>query len=80
MRILVAGWLLGSYGLYLLVGVCWLPVVWIQMKVRDLAQLVVDGDATKMQEIAPLMRLWFLLGWPAFAGVLGIYFLMVVKP
>lgn len=69
-------WLVATYVLYVMVGACWLPVVWIQMRV---ARLLADpaGDQAAVQR---LMRVWFLLGWPAFMGVLAIYGLMVVKP
>ena len=68
-------WLLASIGLYLFVGACWLPVVWIQLAVRR--RLEQAGEAA---EIDRLMRIWFLLGWPAFAGVLAIFALMVTRP
>lgn len=76
----LALWLLISYGLFVVVGVCWLPVVAIQMKVRHLAGLAVAGDKHAQQQIHALMRTWFILGWPAFAGVIGIYLLMIVRP
>lgn len=75
-----APWLLAAYGLYVLIGVCWLPVVWIQMRVRDLALDETRGEAARWGRINPLMRLWFVLGWPAFLGITCIYFLMVAKP
>ncbi|VAW02846.1 hypothetical protein MNBD_ALPHA06-1581 [hydrothermal vent metagenome] len=75
-----SGWLLGAYGLYLMVGAFWLPVVWIQIKIRRLTQLAAAGDELAKQQIDPLMRIWFLLGWPAFISVIGIYLLMIIKP
>jgi len=72
-----SGWLLFTYALYVLVGVCWLPVVWIQIKVRKLATQVGEGA---WEQIDKLMRVWFVLGWPAFGGVMGIYLLMIIKP
>ncbi|MCF6293308.1 MAG: DUF2269 domain-containing protein [Robiginitomaculum sp.] len=76
----LAPWLLISYGLFVMVGICWLPVVAIQMKVRNLAGLAANGDNQAQQQIQSLMRTWFMLGWPAFIGVIGIYLLMVIKP
>ncbi|MBL1430169.1 MAG: DUF2269 domain-containing protein [Robiginitomaculum sp.] len=76
----LAPWLLISYGLFIMVGICWLPVVAIQMKVRNLAGLAAGGDSQAQQQIQSLMRRWFMLGWPAFIGVIGIYLLMVIKP
>ena len=73
-------WLLLSMLLYGLIGCCWLPVVWLQTRMRDLAV-----DAATHDLPLPLMyhyygRWWFALGWPAFIGVLVIFYLMVAKP
>jgi uncharacterized membrane protein len=73
-------WLLATYGLYLLIGLCWLPVVVIQIKLRNIV-----ADARARQIALPpafrrLFRYWFWLGWPAFIGLLTVFFLMVAKP
>lgn len=73
-------WVLLSLALYGLAGVCWLPVVWLQIHMRDLA-----AEAHRSRcELPPLyrryMRIWFALGWPAFAAVVTIFFLMVFRP
>ena len=73
-------WLLLSILLYGLIGCCWLPVVWLQIQMRDLAV-----DATYHGQPLPVLyeiyyRRWFMLGWPAFIGVLIIFYLMVAKP
>jgi uncharacterized membrane protein len=67
-------WFLAVIGLYILVGACWIPVVWIQMRVRDL----IAGGA-KRDEYKKLMRTWAALGLPAFSGVLVLFYLMVSK-
>ncbi|WP_312812635.1 DUF2269 domain-containing protein [Brevundimonas sp.] len=73
-------WLLAAYGLYVLIGICWLPVVWIQMELAKMAkQAQAEGEALPPRYFG-LFRIWFILGWPAFAGVIGIYWLMVAKP
>jgi uncharacterized membrane protein len=73
-------WLLASIALYLVAGACWLPVVWLQLRLCRLA----EGAAAKKTPLSPLydryFRLWFALGWPAFAAVIGIFWLMIVKP
>lgn len=76
---LTTGWLAASIALYLIVGACWLPVVGIQIRMRRIA------DATPAEMPLPahyfqLSRMWFLLGWPAFIGVIVIFWLMVTKP
>jgi len=69
-------WLLAAYGLYLFIGACWLPVVWIQIQVRkDLA-----GAGLVSSRVRRLIRVWFLLGWPAFTALIAIFWLMIAKP
>jgi uncharacterized membrane protein len=75
---LTAPWLLASYGLYGFIGACWLPVVWIQYRVRD--RLAAAEGETVPPEVHRLMRIWFVLGWPAFAALIGIFVLMITKP
>jgi uncharacterized membrane protein len=75
-----APWLLWSYGLYLVTGLCWLPVVWMQMRITKLAARARDEQQPLPAEARRLMRLWFWCGWPAFGAVLAIYWLMIVKP
>jgi uncharacterized membrane protein len=73
-------WLLAAMGLYLLVGVCWLPVVWLQIRMhRMAAAALVRGEPLPLR-YHHYARLWFALGWPAFLGVLAIFWLMVAKP
>ena len=74
------GWVAISLALYVLVGACWLPVVWIQLKLRNLARAAVVSDAPLGTSYDRLFRLWFALGFPAFAGVLAIIGLMVARP
>jgi uncharacterized membrane protein len=73
-------WLLLSMALYLLAGVCWLPVVFLQMRARNLARAARADGAPLPPAFHRIMRLWFRLGWPAFLSVLAIYLLMVFKP
>ena len=77
---LLDGWIAASLILYVLVGVCWLPVVGIQIRMRDLARAALKNTAPLPSEYRRLYVIWFWLGWPAFAGVLGILALMIWKP
>lgn len=74
------GWVMLSLALYAVTGACWLPVVWLQIRVRDMALAALADGA----ELPPLyrryMRLWFALGWPAFLSVIAIFTLMVFRP
>lgn len=67
-------WFIAVIGLYILVGACWIPVVWIQMRIRDLI-----ASGASRDEYRKLMRIWAALGVPAFGGVLVLFFLMVSK-
>lgn len=73
-------WLMAAYGLYLLIGLCWLPVVWLQLRARDLAVAAAQNGQALPAEYHRIMRLWFGLGWPAFLGTMAIFWLMVAKP
>jgi uncharacterized membrane protein len=72
-------WIGYSLLLYLAVGCCWLPVVWLQMKMRDLAVAAAASGAALPVVYFRYYRWWFALGWPAFLGVLIIFWLMVSK-
>ena len=76
---LTTGWLAAAIVLYLFVGACWLPVVGIQIEMRRIVDRLADGEGLPARYFA-LSRTWFVLGWPAFAGVLVIFWLMVAKP
>lgn len=67
-------WFVAVILLYVLVGLCWIPVVWIQIRIRD---MIANGSAR--HEYQNLMRLWMALGVPAFSAVIVIFYLMVSK-
>ena len=73
-------WIGAAVALFLFVGACWLPVVWLQIRARDLARAAHAAGAPLPAQYMRTMRLWFVLGWPAFIGVLVIFALMIVKP
>jgi uncharacterized membrane protein len=77
---LTQGWLALSIALYVLVGVCWLPVVWLQIQLRRMAQASLESGDPLPPLYYRYLRLWFMLGWPAFTAVLAIFYLMVFKP
>lgn len=72
-------WIWASIALYIVVGVCWLPVVVLQIRMLA-AEAVRSGQNALPSLYRRLMRIWFLLGWPAFLSVLAIFWLMVAKP
>jgi uncharacterized membrane protein len=73
-------WLLLSVALYFVVGACWLPVVWLQIRMRDLAVAAATSSSPLPVEYKQYYRWWFALGWPALIGVLVIFYMMVAKP
>jgi uncharacterized membrane protein len=73
-------WIVLSLLLYVLVGLCWLPVVFIQMRMRNLANDAAINSKPLPDAYRRLSRIWFWLGWPAFAGVIAIFALMVWQP
>ena len=77
---LTDGWLLLSIALYVVTGLCWLPVVWIQMRIQRVAQVAADAGQPLPAEEARLFKIWMLLGVPAFASVLAIIWLMLNRP
>jgi len=77
---LFQGWVAASLALYLVVGAFWLPVVWMQLKMRDLAQAAAERGEPLPPAYHHLWRLWFAFGFPAFGAVLVIIWLMVAKP
>lgn len=73
-------WLSITYILYIITGVCWLPVVWIQIELKKMLVQSVESGSALPARYNRLFKLWFLLGWPAFISLVAIFFLMVVKP
>jgi uncharacterized membrane protein len=73
-------WIAASIALYLVTGAFWLPVVWMQMRMRDLADAAVAASKPLSPDYHRLFRLWFAFGFPAFGAVLAIFWLMMAKP
>ena len=73
-------WIKATLVLYVFVGLCWLPVVWIQMKMRDMAAEAARNGSALPVRYHRYFAIWFWLGWPAFLGVIAIFILMLWKP
>jgi len=73
-------WIVLSILLYLVTGAFWLPVVWMQMEMRRLATIAAKDGTPLPSRYRTLFRLWFAFGFPAFAAVLGIFWLMIARP
>jgi uncharacterized membrane protein len=74
------GWLVLSLVLYVLTGCFWLPVVWMQQRMRRLAAQAAREGAPLPSDYHHLYRAWFLCGFPAFLSVLAIIWLMLARP
>jgi len=74
------GWILASIALYLVTGAFWLPVVWMQARMHRLARQAVARGTPLPSEYHRLFRWWFAFGFPAFAAVLAIFWLMIARP
>lgn len=77
---LTEGWVALSLGLYLVVGAFWLPVVFMQIRMRNLAARARDQGTPLPPAYHRLFRWWFAFGFPAFGAVLAILWLMLMKP
>ena len=77
---LTEGWIIASIALYLFTGAFWLPVVWMQARMRNLAAQAAASGAPLPAEYHRLFRWWFAFGFPAFAAVLLIFWLMIARP
>lgn len=73
-------WILLALALFGLAGACWLPVVWLQIKIRDMAAIAQANGAPLPERYHRYMTIWLALGWPAFLAVLGAFWVMVFKP
>jgi uncharacterized membrane protein len=74
------GWLRLSLLLYVLTGAFWLPVVWMQLRLKRLAEAAVRENASLPPPYHRLFRFWFVCGIPAFTAVLAIIWLMLARP
>ncbi|MGD9967938.1 MAG: DUF2269 family protein [Hyphomonadaceae bacterium] len=74
------GWIVLSLGLYVLTGAFWLPVVWMQARMRKLASEAAISNHALPRAYHRLFWIWFACGFPAFAAVLGIIWLMLARP
>jgi len=77
---LTSKWIMWSIALYVLAGACWLPVVWLQIRLRDLAAAAAKGGSALPPLYWHYFKAWVALGIPAFIAFVYIFWLMVTKP
>ena len=73
-------WIVWSIALYFLAGACWLPVVWMQIRMREMARVAVQEGTALPERYFRFLRVWIALGIPAFLALVGVFYLMVAKP
>ncbi len=73
-------WLVATYVIYIIAGCCWLPVVWIQIQLKNMVAHAVNTGDELPPRYYKLFKIWFILGWPAFIGLVAVFFLMVMRP
>jgi uncharacterized membrane protein len=74
------GWIALSLILYAITGAFWIPVVFMQIRMRDLAEAALRGGTALPRAYHRFFWTWFAFGFPAFAAVLGIMWLMTSRP
>ena len=73
-------WIFWSFVLYFVAGACWVPVVWMQMQMREMARVAVETDTELPARYIRFHRTWIALGIPAFLALVVVFYLMVAKP
>lgn len=73
-------WIVTSLILYAVAGLFWLPVVFMQIEMRDLARQAVSDHVPLPPRYHALFRRWFIFGIPGFGSVMAILWLMIAKP
>ena len=77
---LLSTWIVAAIALYIVAGACWIPVVFIQRRLRDIAEAAARAGTRPGPEFDRLVRRWTFLGWPAFIAMAAILWLMVARP
>ncbi len=77
---LTTGWIAASIALFLFTGACWLPVLWLQLRMRDMAAAAAERGLPLPPEYRRYAGWWEGLGYPAFTAMLAVFWLMVAKP
>jgi uncharacterized membrane protein len=77
---LLTPWVLGGLIGYGITGVCWLIVVYLQIKIKNSSVTAAHEGTPLSSDYYRYFKWWFILGWPAFLSLMGVFYLMVMKP
>ena len=73
-------WIWGALLGYIIAGMCWFIVVYLQFKMRDMAHEANLTNSMLPERFHYYFKMWFILGWPAFISLLVVFYLMTIKP
>lgn len=73
-------WISISLGLFIIAGLCWLPVVWLQIRMRNLSSQALAYKKPLGNKYHQYQHVWFWLGVPAFSSIIVVFYLMIFKP
>lgn len=73
-------WIAGGIIGYIIAACCWFPVVYLQIKMRDMAMLANKNNSILPKKYYRYFKIWFCLGWPAFISLIIVFYLMTMKP
>lgn len=72
-------WVVWALALFGFAMACWLPVVWMQIKMRDMAEAALAQGTTLPADYWRYDRWWIALGCLAFPAMVVIFWLMVAR-
>lgn len=73
-------WIYGAITGYIIAMCCWLPVVSLQIKMRNFAVAADNSNSKLPRKYHTYFAYWFCLGWPAFISLIIVFYLMTAKP
>jgi uncharacterized membrane protein len=73
-------WVRWAIALFIFAGACWIPVVWMQIRMRAMARAALQTGTPLPEAYWRLDRWWIVAGSLAFPAVVVIFWLMVAKP
>ena len=77
---LATRWVMWSVALFLVAGAAWLPVGWMQIRMRDMAAAAADANVGLPDSYWRYLKAWTALGIVAFTSLVAVFYLMVAKP
>lgn len=73
-------WVQWSLILFVIAGLCWLPVVFLQFRMRDMTDAALQSNTVVASAYWNLFRRWMILGIIAFSAMIATVGLMVSRP